>query len=146
MNLLAPVSEIMTHNPVTIAPEETLKVAEEIFRLYNIHHIPVVFEGVLVGLLSKSDFSFFTRAFADENYDEILLDVKLQNYKVKSIMTTGLGKLEADDRINVALEIFKQNFIHALPVVEGDRIIGMVTTLDIIQHLAKDNEAINKYS
>ncbi len=145
MNLLAPISTIMTPNPVSISPDETLQVAQEIFEKYHIHHIPVVFEGELVGMLSKSDFSFFKRGFNDENFDNILVDVKLNNYKVKSIMTTGLGKLEETDRINVALDIFKKNIFHALPVVNGNRIVGIVTTQDIINALAEDNEAVNEY-
>ncbi|HOY13374.1 MAG TPA: CBS domain-containing protein [Saprospiraceae bacterium] len=145
MNLLASVADIMTKNPVTISPDETLTVASEIFDKYNIHHIPVVFEGDLVGMLSKSDFSLFTTKFSDASFTHVLLDVNLQNYKVKSIMTTALAKLEAYQRINAVLDIFKDNHFHALPVVEGKRVIGIVTTMDIIKHLAQDNEAINSY-
>jgi CBS domain-containing membrane protein len=145
MNLLAPISTIMTPNPISVSPDETLQVAQEIFEKYKIHHIPVVFEGELVGMLSKSDFSFFKRGFNDDSFDNILVDVKLNNYKVKSIMTTGLGKLEETDRINVALDIFRKNIFHALPVVNGNRIVGIITTQDIINALAEDNEAVNKY-
>ena len=145
MNLLASVADIMTKNPVTISPDETLTVASEIFDKYNIHHIPVVFEGELVGMLSKSYLSLFTTKFSDASFTHVLLDVNLQNYTVKSIMSTGLAKLEAYQRINVVLDIFKDNHFHALPVVEGKRVIGIVTTMDIIKHLAQDNEAINSY-
>lgn len=145
MNLLSPISTIMTQNPVTISPNETLQTAQEIFDKYKIHHIPVVFEGILVGMLSKSDFSFFLRSFNTDEYDKILMDVKLQNYKVKSIMTEGVAKLEPYQRINVALDIFNMNLFHALPVVENDRVVGIVTTLDIIRHLARDNSATNTY-
>ncbi len=145
MNLLAPISTIMTPNPVSIGPDETLQAAQDTFDKYKIHHIPVVLNGELVGMLSKSDFSFFKRGFNDESFDNILLDVKLNNYKVKSIMTTGLGKLEETDRINVALDIFRKNIFHALPVVNGNRIVGIVTTQDIINALADDNEAVSKY-
>ena len=145
MNLLAPVSTIMTKNPITIEPEDTLQTAQEIFDKFHIHRIPVVYEGELVGMLRKSDFSFFKRGFNDDAFDNILVDVKLNNYKVKSIMIKGLGKLDVDDRINVALDVFKKNLFHALPVLENDRIVGIITTHDIIKNLAEDNSAINEY-
>lgn len=145
MNLLATVSTIMTKNPVTISPEDNLLAAKDVFEKYQIHHIPVVFEGDLVGMLSKSDFSFFKRGFNDEADDKVLSDVKLNNYKVKSIMTKGLAKLDADDRINLALEIFKSNVFHALPVMESNKIVGIITTHDIIKHLADENIAVNEY-
>lgn len=145
MNLLATVSTIMTKNPITISPEDNLLVAKDVFEKYQIHHIPVVHEGDLVGMLSKSDFSFFKRGFNDEVDDKVLSDVKLNNYKVKSIMTKGLAKLDADDRINLALEIFKSNVFHALPVMENNKIVGIITTHDIIKHLADENIAVNEY-
>ena len=145
MNLLATVSTIMTKNPITISPEDNLLVAKDVFEKYQIHHIPVVHEGDLVGMLSKSDFSFFKRGFNDEADDKVLSDVKLNNYKVKSIMTKGLAKLDADDRINLALEIFKSNVFHALPVMENNKIVGIITTHDIIKHLADENIAVNEY-
>jgi acetoin utilization protein AcuB len=145
MNLLSSVSTIMTKNPITISPEDSLQTAQEIFDKFKIHHIPIVYEGDLVGMLSKSDFSFFMRGFKNEEYDKILIDVKLQNYKVKSIMTEGLAKLEPEDRINVALDLFKLNMFHALPIVENNRLVGILTTLDIIKHLAEDNQATSSY-
>ncbi|MBK8111938.1 MAG: CBS domain-containing protein [Saprospiraceae bacterium] len=87
----------------------------------------------------------FKRGFNDDAFDNILVDVKLNNYKVKSIMIKGLGKLDVDDRINVALDVFKKNLFHALPVLENDRIVGIITTHDIIKNLAEDNSAINEY-
>jgi acetoin utilization protein AcuB len=58
MNLLAPITSIMTKNPITISPNDSLQTAQEIFDQHKIHHIPVVYEGILVGMLSKLDFSF----------------------------------------------------------------------------------------
>ena len=135
----------MTKNPITISPDENLQTANEIFERYHIHHIPVVFDGELVGMLSKSDFSFFRRGFNDISYDSFLMDVKLNNYKVKSIMTKGVGKLDVNDRINVALDIFRKNIFHALPVIDGNDLVGIVTTHDIIKHLADENITVMEY-
>jgi acetoin utilization protein AcuB len=51
-------------------------------------------------------------------------------------MTKGLAKLDPEDRINVALEIFLVNRFHAIPVVKNEELVGIVTTYDIIKTLA----------
>ena len=145
MNLLAPISTIMTKNPVIVSPDDSLQTAHEIFDTFNIHHIPVVHQGELVGMLAKSDFSLFKRGLNDEIVDLLLVDVRLNNYKVSSLMTRKIAKLDADDRINVALEVFKINMFHAMPVMEANRVVGIITTHDIIKHLAADNSAVNTY-
>jgi len=57
----------------------------------------------------------------------------LERAKAKDIMVRGLGKLEPDDRINVALEVFSRNWFHALPVVADGELVGIVTTQDVIR-------------
>ena len=141
MNILHPVSTIMTPNPICIGAEETLAVAEKLFREHRIHHLPVEAEGKLVGIVSKSDFLFFRRGFANTDTEKFEDTVRLNNYTAKHIMTSRLAKLNPDDKINIALEVFKENLFHAIPVVEGDRIVGIVTTFDIISRLAQDAEA-----
>jgi acetoin utilization protein AcuB len=53
-------------------------------------------------------------------------------------MTTRLGKVAPDDRINVALEIFIINRFHALPVVEDGDLVGIITPFDIMKALADE--------
>ncbi len=141
MNILHPVSNIMTANPICIGANETLAVADKLFRENRIHHLPVLAEGKLVGMVSKSDFLFFRRGFTDTDYEKFEEDVRLNNYTARHIMTSKLAKLSPDDKINVALEVFKENLFHAIPVVENDRIVGILTTFDIINRLALDAEA-----
>jgi acetoin utilization protein AcuB len=145
MNVLHPVSHIMTPNPITVNFDDRLAVVAQIFGTHKIHHLPVVKNGKLVGLISKSDFLFFKRGFYNEEHDKGHEEVRLNNYTAKDIMTAKLAKLEPDDKINVALEIFKENLFHGIPVVENDAIIGIITTYDIIKHLAVDNEAHAAY-
>ena len=145
MNLLAPISTIMTTDLVTVGPDDNMKTVEKLFKEHNIHHIPVVEDGKLIGIVSKSDYLFFKRGFNDQTTDQRLDLFRLKIWKVADVMTTGLAKMEADDRINVALEVFKENILHAIPIVDGDHLIGIVTTLDIINHLASDKKAVNEY-
>ena len=145
MNLLASVSTIMTKNPVRLSPYDPLVKVKSIFEKMNIHHIPVVDEGKLVGIVSKSDFLFFKRGFNNTNVIQKMEEIRLNNYVVKDIMTKGLAKLEPSDKINVALEIFKKNIFHAIPVVDEGRLVGILTTHDIINALAEDKSAVSEY-
>ena len=145
MNLLNPVSTIMTPNPISLNPASSISEASEIFSKNRIHHIPIVEDGKLVGLISKSDYLFFKRGFLDENVDEKIEEIRMNNYEVRHIMTTGIASMEPNERINVALEIFKENLFHAIPIVEDGKLVGILTTLDIISNLAKDNKAYAAY-
>lgn len=145
MNLLDPISKIMTKDLICINEDDTLSVVKSIFQKHRIHHLPVLKEGLLVGLLSKSDFSFFKKGFNESAIDKIMEEVRLNNYTAKDIMTTKLAKLAQDDKINVALEVFKENLFHAIPIVENEHIIGIITTYDIIKALADDREAVAVY-
>ncbi len=145
MNLLDPISKIMRTNLVTVGVEDPLIKVHDLFEQNKIHHLPVLDGGKLAGILSKSDFLFFQKGFGSDERDEEVEKFRLKSHKVKEIMTTGLAKMEPDERINVALEIFKENMFHAIPVVVDGRIVGIVTTFDIIQHLANDAEVRSDY-
>ncbi|MDA8692459.1 CBS domain-containing protein [Saprospiraceae bacterium] len=145
MNLLSPVSTIMTKNLVTVRPDDKLSRVKVIFEKHKIHHIPVVDDLKLVGMISKSDYLFFLRGLSKSNIDQKWEDSRLKSHQVDEIMTTKLAKLEADQKINVALEVFKENLFHAVPIVEGEAIVGIVTTWDIINNIALDKVATNDY-
>ena len=146
MNLLAPISSIMTRDILTIGPEESLARIEELFGTKRIHHLPVTDNGKLVGMISKSDYLFFKRGFIHNNAEEKWDEVRLKSHKVSEIMTKGVARLEETDKINVVLEVFKENLFHAIPIVDEDNmLVGIVTTYDIIVRLAEERKAINEY-
>jgi acetoin utilization protein AcuB len=138
MNILAPVKTIMSSKLLTVNPKDKLMVVKEIFETKNIHHIPVVRYKEIVGLISKVDFLHFIRGFNYSSEDRFVNEARLRAYSAEDIMTTNLATISPDDRINVAVEIFKENLFHALPVVEENELVGIVTTLDIIRALAND--------
>jgi acetoin utilization protein AcuB len=138
MDLLAPVSSMMTTEVKTVEPEDTMKKVEQVFRENRIHHIPVVEKGKLLGIVSKSDYLFFKRGFNDQTTDNRIDEFRLKTRKVKDIMTKGIAKLETADRIGVALEIFKENLFHAIPIVDDGKLVGIITTFDIIKKLSEE--------
>ncbi len=145
MNLLSPISTIMTKNLHTVKPTDSIATAAAIFDNHKIHHLPVTYDDELMGIVSMTDYLFFRRGFLDNREDQKIEDIRMNNYEISHIMTKGIATMESTDKINIALEIFKENILHAIPIVDGGKLVGIVTTHDIIAHLAKDNEAYAEY-
>lgn len=132
MNPLTSVSTLMTTDLVTIMPSTTLEEARDLFAKHNIHHLPVVSsEGKLEGMLSHSDYLKLSHASASITSE---------------IMTRKLAKLEASDTVRTAANLFLINRFHALPVVDGDRIIGIITVLDLIRLMDTEKVSLEDYS
>ena len=145
MNLLAPIKTIMTTKLITVGQYEPMLVVDDIFKTSHLHHIPVLDKGNLVGIISKSDYNLFLRGFKDNAEDNNMNRYRLRSYKVGDIMTSKLATLDEEDKINLALDIFNKNMFHALPILRGDTLVGILTTFDIISTLAKDGFAISEY-
>lgn len=137
MKLTDPVSTIMTSKLFTVNPEDELSKVQEIFDQHNIHHIPVVRYKEIVGIISKSDYLFFMRGFTNNAEDRFINDARMKAYHAQEIMTKGLAKLETYDSIASAVEVFKLNRFHCIPVLENGDLVGIVTTHDIIKHLSE---------
>lgn len=142
MNLLAPVSSIMTSKVITVSPNDSLAEVNDIFKKHKIHHLPVVRERKLIGIISKSDINLFLKWWNNDKYQDLSNSVRLMNYKAEDIMTKGLAKLEPTDRINVAVKVFEENLFHAIPVVNNEgELEGIVTTYDLIKLMAAEDHA-----
>ena len=142
MNLFDPVSSIMTTDLLVAETTDTMARVATIFQNHKIHHIPVVRGLKLVGMVSRSDYLAFCHNTFNAHDASKIEDIRLEKHTVDEIMTTGLAKIKPDVRISVLLEIFKENIFHSVPIVDDtEKLIGIVTTYDIISNLAKDKEA-----
>jgi len=143
LNLQSPIEEIMSSDVITLTPSDSLSKVKEIFENNKIHHIPIVLSDKLEGIVSKSDYLFFLRGFSpnDKKYD----NYRLKTHFVSEIMTKGVAKMEVGEKISIALAIFRENLFHAIPITSNDRLVGIVTTFDIIDALAKDKGAISEF-
>lgn len=131
------IAEIMTENVIVLRPEDTMDAVQDIFRKHNIHHLPVVDRGKVVGIISHSDylkllhgFTLFKTKKSDEYNDAIL-----RSLLVREVMTKQVATLGPDDTIELAAGFFRENLFHALPVVDEDNLlIGIVTTYDLLNY------------
>ncbi len=144
-NPLEPISTIMSTDLVTLSPGDDLWTAKSLFDKHRIHHIPVVRFKDIVGMLSKTDLDLFYHGYSKGKAAEVEKE-HMQDTRVDEIMTKQLAKLESTDQIRTALEVFKLNRFHALPIVKnGDDLIGMVTTHDIIVALSEEDIDLEDY-
>jgi len=141
-----PISEVMTKNLTTIGPDDTLEVVDYIFNRNNFRHLPVVDkDGKIVGIISKSDYLMLC--------DEMTLLRKglervknlrfLSSLLASEVMKKDLTTLPSNAKISEAAKVFKRNLFHAIPIVaEGDKLVGLITTIDLINY-AYDQPALN---
>lgn len=141
MDFTAPISKFMTHKLVTVTPSDRMTHVKEIFDTQRIHHLPVVRYTTLVGMISKTDLMHFMRGMETTPYDQLVEKSRLHNYTAEDIMTKGIATLSSDERVNVALQLFSENLFHAIPIVDNDELVGMLTTFDIIKALVDEDNA-----
>ncbi len=131
-----PVSTIMTKNVVKLNLSDELTKAEALFKKHNIRHIPVVTGSKIIGMLSYSDLlriSFADAVFEDEEIDSVVYDM----FDISQVMTKNIVTVNEETTIKETAEILASREFHALPVVKGDNLVGIVTTTDLIKYLLK---------
>lgn len=139
MDFTAPISTLMTRKLMTVVPSDRLTRVKEIFDSSRIHHIPVVKNEALVGLISRVDLAQYMKGAGYADFDELVENSRLHSYTAQEVMTTKIATLESTDRINVALEVFAENLFHAIPIVDNGELVGILTTLDVIKALKEED-------
>ena len=122
------IDRVMTVSPAMLAPGDLLTKARELFESTGIHHIPVVDNGQLVGILSASD---FLKLYLLKDINE-----SLDKLTVRQLMQPNPVVLDSGANLRDAAEKFSVGEFHALPVVADDgTVAGIVTTSDLVQYM-----------
>lgn len=133
MNLDAPVSTIMSTDLKVASPDDRVSLLNDFFKEYKIHHIPVVEENKVVGIISKSDFLYLLRGFTVSDMDRLTEATKLNAFRVKEIMVQNVTTIEDTEPIRKAVDLLSENRFRSLPVVnDHGLLVGILTTHDII--------------
>jgi acetoin utilization protein AcuB len=126
------VADVMTANPLTLGPHDTIREAEEILNEHNIRQLPVV-EGMdLVGIITDRDIRSFLsgRLFAKPEDRETAM-----NTEVATVMTSKPISLSPDDDLRDAVDLLINEKIGGIPVVdEEERLVGIITYVDTLRH------------
>ena len=114
----------------------TMSVINELLIDFNIHHIPIVDdEGKLKGIVSKHDLDLLKINTGKYGQESLFVKQKriLDTQLAKDVMTTKLVTVTPEDSIKTVVDIFYGNRIHALPVVENEFLVGIITPYDLIR-------------
>ncbi|NER17761.1 CBS domain-containing protein [Spongiivirga citrea] len=135
MKKRTPVSNIMTSKVITLTKNDTLGRAEQLFKENHIRHIPVVRGTQVIGMLSYTD--LLRISFADAvDEDEQEVDTIVYNmFTIEQVMAKNLTSVSSTTTIKEVAEILSKKEFHALPVVDKDELVGIVTTTDLINYL-----------
>jgi CBS domain-containing protein len=128
------VREIMMGSPVTLRPEDTLELANDVISLGRIRHIPVVDGGRLVGLLSERDLmgAAASQIFGLKQKSKSAL---LKSVPIKDVMKKRLVTVTPDTPIKEAAHLMAEKKIGCVPVVDDGTLVGLVTTTDILRYV-----------
>lgn len=127
------VSRIMTHNPFTVETGTTVLDARDLMRREKIRRLPVTDRHKkLVGIVSEKDLlsASPSRATTLDVYEITSLLARLT---VDKVMTTKVLSVTPDTLIEDAARLMVDNKIAGLPVLDGDRIVGIVTESDMFR-------------
>lgn len=151
------VKDVMNPNVVFCKPDDTVREVAKILKENNISGVPVIEDEELVGVVSEGD---LLKLLIIPEKGELLLpspfeviEVPIREYlgweetkkilsdvgsiKVEEIMTKEVHTIPSEASVEEASEHMVRHRINRLPVIEDDRVVGIVTRGDIIEGLAK---------
>lgn len=128
------VKEIMMGSPVTLKPEDTLDLANDVISLGRIRHIPVVDDGRLVGMITERDLlgTASTQIFGLKQKNKSAL---LKSVQIKEVMKKRVVTVAPDTPIKEAAHLMAEKKIGCVPVVSAGVLVGLVTTTDILRYV-----------
>jgi len=135
MKKRTPVSTIMTKNVITLNHSDNLITAERLFKKHNIRHIPVVSGEELMGILSYTDLLRISFVDAIEDEENDVESIVYNMFTIEQVMAKNLITISSTTTIKEVAEILANKEFHALPIVDNDKLAGIVTTTDLINYL-----------
>lgn len=145
--------EIMTKNPITFTPDMPVKEAAKILAEKDIGGAPVLDkDGRLIGIVSESDliiqdvrlrFPTYIEIFDGYLYSPISFSRfeeefrKAVGAKIGDVMTVDVITVDEDVTIEDIATLMTEKDIGRIPVMSGDRVVGIITKGDIVRAISK---------
>jgi CBS domain-containing protein len=154
------VDKIMQSNPKTVSPEMPLTSLEQLFLSTKFTGFPVVKEDRLIGVVSRSDIirSMVTERSRAEQLSDFYcgaqtlstedptqsleataaqVGVRLAEQRVEDAMVRNVVSIESSESLQRLAQIMLEGHLHRLPVVNGDKLVGLITTMDLVRAIAE---------
>lgn len=125
----------MKHPVVTVKPQDSAKHAREVMERHRINQLPVVVDGRLIGIVTDRDLrdaypSVFDSAEAVGRRHKVGTDpatISVESVMTRDVFTLAPGAFVAD-----AARIMRRERIGAIPIVDGKRLVGILTRTDVL--------------
>lgn len=132
--------DIMTANPRVVTASDSISRAAEIMRDTDVGIVPVVEDSGsmrLAGVVTDRDIAV-----------RIVAEGRDGNVNVREIMSSGLATVRPDDDLSRVTELMKREQVRRVPVVEGDRLVGIIAQADVAREGSdrKTGDVVEKIS
>ena len=149
------IADVMTPDPITVAPDDSLRLARDRMAEGSFRRLPVVQSGRLIGIVTDRDLRRVTNSpfvLRERWYDDLILD----QVQVWGAMTANPITVEPDGCLTVAARLMRDHKIGGLPVVEkvaytqspegiydthGEqdeiKLVGIITETDLLDYLVE---------
>ena len=129
------IEEIMTKQVHTVDVNDKMFDVRKMMAHNHIRHAPVLKDGKLVGILSLTDVQrmTFSNTFGDdeEGADDAISDM----FSAEMIMHKHPETLNFNNTVREAAQKFVEREFHALPIVNGEDLVGIATTTDVLRFI-----------
>jgi acetoin utilization protein AcuB len=114
------VGQIMSQKTVTISPDKRVGQALKLMQKHQIRHLPVMQRDRMVGWITSRDLR------------EVLLASMLEEIKVGDVMVQAPISVTPDTEVDEAARLIHEHRIGGMPVMEGEKLAGVITMMDLI--------------
>jgi len=139
------VRDFMTSNVFTVRIDHRVFAAQEIMSWAHVRHVPVVDpQGELVGMISHRDVLRASLSSRSER-PELEKRMYLQKIPIRDIMQSVVATVDPETRIKAAARRMRESKIGCLPVVERNRLVGIITEHDLLQLIERIDATCDSY-
>ena len=125
--------DVMTTEIATILPEQSVSEAIDLLLSNRVSGAPVVdADGSLIGIISEFQLL------------EIVYDPQVRSRSVREFMTTPVISVDEHAQLSRVTSMFITNRIRRIPVVEGNRVVGIITRSDLLRYVVKNHESLSE--
>ncbi len=143
--------ELMTTDVIIVSPEQTVKEIAKVLTENKISGVPVVEDEQLVGIVSEGDLITRDKKLHFPNYVYFLDSIfyleslekfeedfkKMVGIKAEDVMTTDVITVSPDTSIEDIATILTEDGVNRVPVLEDDKLIGIVSRGDIVRCMSE---------
>ena len=135
----------MDDNIIPIKSSYTLGQASTIFKKVEVRHLPVVQNNKVIGMIGKSDIERVVSAYTFCVENANISPTALECVPVSQVMSKEVVLIQSKQSIEEASEILAERAFRALPVLDGDKLVGVISTTSLMKYVVDEMSSNGVY-